>query len=444
MRLRVCSLKARVESKAEEFIRLHKRFIMPSTMVSYSLVASEAHGSIVKDVNGKAYIDFSSAVAVANIGHSHPKVVQAVKEQAERLIHFAGNDFYNELQPKLAQKLVSITPGNSAKKVFFSNSGAESVECAFKLARWHKRRPGMISFLGAFHGRTFGALSLSACKPAHKAFFHPLVPYVVHVPYPYCYRCSFGLQYPECGLQCVSYLEDVVMGSYPMEDFAGLVVEPIQGEAGYIVPPDEFMPRLEKACREHGLLLIVDEVQTGFGRTGRMFACEHYGVEPDILCLSKALAAGLPMGATVARAEVADWQEGAHSNTFGGNLLACAAALANIEVIEEEKLWERAAHLGEHALKRLRELMEESRIVGDVRGKGLMIGVELVRDKTTRAKAIKETEQVTVEAFKRGLILLPVGHNCIRVAPPLNIPNDLLDRGLDILVEAVKVVEKGV
>ena len=444
MRLRVCSLKARVESKAEEFIRLHKRFIMPSTMVSYSLVASEAHGSIVKDVNGKAYIDFSSAVAVANIGHSHPKVVQAVKEQAERLIHFAGNDFYNELQPKLAQKLVSITPGNSAKKVFFSNSGAESVECAFKLARWHKRRPGMISFLGAFHGRTFGALSLSACKPAHKAFFHPLVPYVVHVPYPYCYRCSFGLQYPECGLQCVSYLEDVVMESYPMEDFAGLIVEPIQGEAGYIVPPDEFMPRLEKACREHGLLLIVDEVQTGFGRTGRMFACEHYGVEPDILCLSKALAAGLPMGATVARAEVADWQEGAHSNTFGGNLLACAAALANIEVIEEEKLWERAAHLGEHALKRLREFMEESRIVGDVRGKGLMIGVELVRDKTTRARAIKETEQVTVEAFKRGLILLPVGHNCIRVAPPLNIPNDLLDRGLDILVEAVKVVEKGV
>jgi len=437
-------LKARVESKAEEFIRLHKRFIMPSTMVSYPLVASEAHGSIVKDVNGKAYIDFSSAVAVANIGHSHPKVVQAVKEQAERLIHFAGNDFYNELQPKLAQKLVSITPGNSAKKVFFSNSGAESVECAFKLARWHKRRPGMISFLGAFHGRTFGALSLSACKPAHKAFFHPLVPYVVHVPYPYCYRCSFGLQYPECGLQCVSYLEDVVMESYPMEDFAGLIVEPIQGEAGYIVPPDEFMPRLEKACREHGLLLIVDEVQTGVGRTGRMFACEHYGVEPDILCLSKALAAGLPMGATVARAEVADWQEGAHSNTFGGNLLACAAALANIEVIEEEKLWERAAHLGEHALKRLRELMEESRIVGDVRGKGLMIGVELVRDKTTRARAIKETEQVTVEAFKRGLILLPVGHNCIRVAPPLNIPNDLLDRGLDILVEAVKVVEKGV
>ena len=429
--------------QAKKIVDLHQKVIMTTTMVPYPLVGSEAQGTLVKDVDGNVYIDFSSAVAVANVGHSHPEVVKAVKEQAEKLIHFAGNDYYNELQAQLAEKLVSITPGKFGKKVFFSNSGAESVECAFKLARWHTRKPGMISFLGAFHGRTFGALSLSSCKSLHRKHFLPLVPSVVHVPYAYCYRCSFDLEYPNCGVWCASYVEEIIQHSHHPEDVAGLIAEPIQGEAGYIAPPKEFLPKLEKTCKENGLSWIVDEVQTGFGRTGKMFACEHSGVQPDIICLAKALAAGMPMGATVAKSEFANWDEGAHSNTHGGNLLACAASLASISIITKEKLYERASTLGEHALKRLNEIKEESRIVGDVRGKGLMIGVEFVKDKQTKDKAVKETEEITVEAFKKGLILLPVGTNCVRIAPPLNITSELLDKGFDILSDAIKAVESG-
>lgn len=427
--------------RAQEVINLHHQAIMPSTMVPYPLVGIEARGALVEDIDGNVYIDFSSAVAVANVGHNHPEVVKAVKAQAEKLIHFAGNDFYNVLQVQLAKELISITPGKFGKKVFFSNSGAESVECAFKLAKWHTKKPDMISFIGAFHGRTLGALSLSACKPLHRKFFLPLVPSIVHVPYAYCYRCSFKSEYPDCDIQCASYIEEVILQSHPRESIAGLIVEPIQGEAGYIVPPKEFLPRLERICNENELLFIADEVQTGFGRTGKMFACEHYGVQPDIICLSKALASGLPMGATVARSEVTNWEEGAHSNTFGGNLLACAASLANIDVIRKEKLCERASTLGEHTLRRLNEIREESEIVGDVRGKGLMIGVEFVKNKQTKEQAVKETERVTIEAFRKGLILLPVGYNCVRIAPPLNISKELLDEGLDILFGAIKAVE---
>lgn len=427
--------------KAMKIVDLHKQFIMTTTMVPYPIVGCEAKGALVKDVDGNVYLDFSSAVAVTNVGHNHPEIVKAVKAQADKLIHFAGNDYYNELQPQLAKELVSITPGEFNKKVFFSNSGAESVECAFKLARWHMKKPGMISFMGAFHGRTFGALSLSACKALHRRRFLPLVPCVVHVPFAYCYRCSFNLEYPDCNVWCASYINEVLQHSHPGEDIAALIVEPIQGEAGYIVPPKEFLPKLEKICRENGFLFIADEVQTGFGRTGEMFACAHYGVQPDIICLAKALASGLPMGATVARSEVASWDEGSHSNTYGGNMLACAVALATLNVIKKEKLCEKASKLGDYALKRLNEIKEKSAIVGDVRGKGLMIGIEFVKDKETKEKAVVETENISIEAFKRGLILLPVGTNCIRIAPPLNIPQELLDKGLDILFDAIKKVE---
>ncbi|MGD8543517.1 MAG: acetyl ornithine aminotransferase family protein [Candidatus Bathyarchaeota archaeon] len=431
------------QKQAKKIVDLHNQVIMTTTMVPYPLVASEAQGALVKDVDGNVYLDFSSAVAVVNVGHNHPEVVKAVKTQAEKLIHFAGNDYYNPLQAQLAQELVNITPGKFGKKVFFSNSGAESVECAFKLARWHMKKPNMISFFGAFHGRTFGALSLSACKGLHKKFFSPLVPSIVHVPYAYCYRCPFKLSYPNCGVWCASYIDEVLLHLYSSEDIAGLIVEPIQGEAGYVVPPKEFLPKLKKICDENGFLLLVDEVQTGFGRTGKMFVCEHTKTQPDIICLSKALAAGLPMGATVAKSEVADWEEGSHSNTFGGNMLACAASLANIQVIKKEKLAEKAVSIGEHALNRLNEMKEKSEIIGDVRGKGLMIGVEFVKDKQTKEKAVKEAEKITIEAFKKGLVLLPVGVNCIRIAPPLNIPLEQLDKGLDILFDAIKTVEKG-
>ena len=426
--------------KANAIAQRHNQVMVTSTMVPYPIVGHDAEGALVRDIDGNIYLDFSSAVAVMNVGYNHADIKKAILDQAERLVHFAGNDYYNAKQVELAEKLVSITPGKFQKRVFFSNSGAESVECAFKLARWHTRKPGMVSFLGAFHGRTFGALSLSACKALHKKHFAPLIAQVIHVPYAYCYRCAYRLEYPSCDLWCAKYVEEVALRYFPNEDIAAVIVEPIQGEAGYIASPQSFLPEIESACRRNDVLLIVDEVQTGFGRTGRMFACEHFGVEPDITTLSKALAAGLPMGATVSRAEVADWEEGSHSNTMGGNLLSAAAALANISVIEKEDLCGRAQRLGEHAMKRLEELKEKSKLVGDVRGLGLMIGVEFVKDKNSKERAVSETERIVIEAFNNGLILLPVGSSCVRIAPPLNIDITHLDQGIDILAKAVQKV----
>ena len=429
-----------MRQKANEIVHRHSQVMMTSTMVPYPMVGHDAEGPLVRDVDENVYLDFSSAVAVMNVGYNHPDVKKAILDQAERLIHFAGNDYYNAKQVELAEKLVSITPGKFKKKVFFSNSGAESVECAFKLARWHTKKPGMLSFLGAFHGRTFGALSLSACKALHKKHFAPTVPQVVHVPYAYCYRCAYNLEYPSCDLWCAKYIEEVALRFFPNEDLAAVIVEPIQGEAGYIAPPQGFLSKIESTCRKNDVLLIADEVQTGFARTGKMFACEHFGVEPDITTLSKALAAGLPMGATVSRVEVADWDEGSHSNTMGGNMLSAVAALANISVIEKEDLCGKAQKLGNHAMKRLEEVKEKTKLVGDVRGLGLMIGIEFVKDKNTKERAVSETERIVVEAFNNGLILLPVGLNCARIAPPLNIDLAHLDQGIDILANAVQKV----
>lgn len=426
--------------RANAIVQRHNKVMITSTMVPYPIVGHDAEGTLVRDVDGNVYLDFSSAVAVMNVGYNHPEVKKAILDQAERLVHFAGNDYYNAKQVELAEKLVSITPGKFQKRVFFSNSGAESVECAFKLARWHAKKPGMLSFLGAFHGRTFGALSLSACKALHKKHFAPLVPQVVHVPYAYCYRCAYKLEHPSCDLWCARYVEEVALRFFPSEDVAALIVEPIQGEAGYISPPPGFLAKIESICRRNDILLIADEVQTGFARTGKMFASEHFGIEPDIITLSKALAAGLPMGATVSKAEVAGWDEGSHSNTMGGHLLSAAAAVANIDIIEKEKLCERAKEIGEHAMKRLEELEEKSKLVGDVRGLGLMIGVEFVKDKDTKERAVSETERIVIEAFNNGLILLPVGFNCVRIAPPLNIDINQLDQGIDILANAVQKV----
>jgi len=429
--------------KANAVVQRHKQVIMTSTMVPYPIVGECAEGALVSDPDGNVYLDFSSAVAVMNVGYNHPDVKKAILDQAEKLVHFAGNDYYNARQVELAEKLVSITPGDFQKQVFFSNSGAESVECAFKLARRHTKKPCMLSFLGAFHGRTFGALSLSACQALHEKHFSPLVPQVFHVPYAYCYRCAYDLEYPSCDLWCAKYLDEVALRYSASEDIAALIAEPVQGEAGYIVPPQEFLAQIESTCRKKGILFIADEVQTGFARTGKMFASEHFGIYPDIITLSKALASGLPMGATVSKAEIADWDEGSHSNTMGGNLLSAAAALASISVIEKMNLCERAQELGEHAMKRLSELKDESRLVGDVRGLGLMIGVEFVKDKDTKERATEETERIIIEAFKSGLILLPVGLNCVRIAPPLNIDISLLDQGIGILENAVDKVAAG-
>jgi 4-aminobutyrate aminotransferase len=374
----------------------------------------------------------------------HPKVVEAIHRQAEQLIHMSGSDFYYEAQSNLAAKLAEITPGPKEKKVFFGNSGAEAIEAALKLARFHTRRPFILAFLGAFHGRTMGALSLTASKAIFEKGFSPLVPGVTHVPYPYCYRCPYHHhQYPGCSVACVEWIrEDLFKRSIPPEEVAAIFVEPIQGEGGYVVPPPEFHKKLYDLAKEFGILFVADEVQSGMGRTGKMMAIEHWGVTPDIFALAKGIASGMPLGAMVSQSEVMDWVRGSHASTFGGNPISCQAALTTIELLEEG-LIQNAAIQGEYLLKNLRDLQKRFHLIGDVRGKGLMIGIEMVRDKKTKEKAIEERNAVIQGCFEKGLLILGCGENVIRFSPPLIITQREADIALTILEEVLKKVEKG-
>lgn len=428
---------------AKKIIERDHLALVKSTKVS-PIVAREAKGVYVTDVDGNRYLDLAAGIAVMNVGHCHPAIVNAIKTQAEKLIHFAGQDYYYEAQVAIAEKLIEITPGKFSKQVFLSNSGTEANECAFKLARWHKNRPGMLSFLGAFHGRTFGSLSLSSAKPVHTKRFQPLLPGIIKTHYAYCYRCFAKMQYPSCGLYCAKYIEEVVLReTIAPSELAAMIIEPIQGEHGYVVPPDDFLRTLRKICDRNDILLIADEVQTGFGRTGKMFAVEHAGIEPDIITLAKAIASGIPMGATVARKEIADWDVGSHSNTTGGNPVACAVAMANIEILRKERLVENARKVGLEILKRLKELEKKSRLIGDVRGKGLMIGVEFVADKKTKKPLDHDKiDELIIAALKRGLILLPAGFSTIRIAPPLVISSKEAERAMELFEETVLSVER--
>jgi 4-aminobutyrate aminotransferase len=378
-----------------------------------------------------------------NVGHNHPKVVTAIKNQCDRFLHYSNTDFYYKEVVNLAEKLAKITPGTPDKKVYFGNSGAEAIEAAIKVAKWHSRRQLFISFIGAFHGRTVGALSFTASKPAQRRYFFPLMPGVAHVPYAYCYRCPFKLTYPECHYWCVDFIDEYVLQKYvPPEDTAAILFEPIQGEGGYVVPPPEYFPRIKKLADKYGILLIDDEVQAGIGRTGKWFAIEHWGVEPDIVCSAKGLASGLPLGATIAKSKVMDWVPGSHASTFGGNPLSCVAASAVIDAIQEEKLLENANKQGNYIMKRIGELQEKSEIVGDVRGKGLMIGVEIVENKESKKPAPQKASEIMTRSWKRGVNVITCGVSTIRVAPPLVITRDLVDAALDIIEDSMKEVEK--
>ncbi len=422
--------------RAREVVEQDHRNLATSTKTS-PVVAESASGGVVRDVDGNDLLDFASGIAVLNVGHGHPRVVKAVKEQAERLFHFAGTDFYYSAQVDLARRLASSVPGGD-RKVFLCNSGAESVEAAIKLARWNTGRGRFIAFLGAFHGRTMGALSLTASKPRQQERFFPTVPGAVHVPYAYCYRCAYGMEPSSCGAHCARVIEEVYFQTnVPPEDVSALFLEPVQGEGGYIVPPPGFVKEIASICRRHGILLVDDEVQAGVGRTGRMWALEHFDVVPDILCTAKALGSGLPIGATVFPARL-DMDRGAHSNTFGGNLLACASALATLDVIEEERLLDKATSLGDHLRKRLLELAERHEAIGDVRGLGLMQAIEMVKDRETKEPASAERDRVIEHAYRRGLILLPAGRSAIRLIPPLTVDEDFLDEGIDILDAALR------
>ena len=429
--------------KARELVRKDEALISPSYGRFYPLVVESGRGCIVKDIDGNEYIDFNSGLVCMNVGHSHPRVVAAIKNQCDRFLHYSNTDFFYREVVELADKLAHVTPGSPEKKVYFGNSGAEAIEAAIKLAKWHSRKQLFIAFTGSFHGRTVGALSLTASKPTQKRYFFPLMPGVTHVPYGYCYRCPFKLTLPECHYWCVDFIDEQVLQKYvPPEDTAGIVVEPIQGEGGYVVPPPEYFQRLKKLADKYGLLLIDDEVQSGMGRTGKWFAIEHWGVEPDILCTSKALASGLPLGATVAKAKVMDWVPGSHASTFGGNPLSCVAACAVIDVIKEEKLLENATKEGAYIMKRLTELKENSEVVGDVRGKGLMIGMEIVEDKESKKPAPQKASDIMSRSWKRGINVITCGVSTVRVAPPLVITRELVDTALNIIEDVTKEVEK--
>ncbi len=429
--------------KARELVKKDEVFISPSYVRFYPLVVESGRGCVVRDVDGNEYIDFNSGLACLNVGHNHPKVIEAIKRQCDRFLHYSNTDFYYNEVIALAQKLSEVTPGNFEKKVYFGNSGTEAIEAAIKLAKWHTRKQLFISFINAFHGRTIGSLSLTSSKPTQRRYFFPLMPGVNHVPYPYCYRCSFKQTYPECHYWCVDFIDEFVLQKYaPPEDVTAIVFEPIQGEGGYVIPPPEYFQRLKKLADKYGILLIDDEVQSGMGRTGKWFAIEHWNVEPDIICSAKALASGLPLGATIARAKIMDWVGGSHASTFGGNPLSCVAAIAVIDTIKEERLLDNATKQGNYMLKRLRDLEEGSEIIGDVRGKGLMIGVEFVEDKDSKKPASQKANEIMIRSWKRGVAVITCGISTLRIMPPLNITRELVDAGLEIIEDVIKEVEK--
>ncbi len=423
---------------ATEYIARDEAVSSPSYTKVYPFVMDRGEGCFVWDVDGNRYLDFNAGIAVCTTGHSHPDVVRAIQAQAERFIHISS-DFYHPLMVELAERLVKITPGDYEKRVFLCNSGTEAVEAAFKLARYMTRRPRVIAFLGSFHGRTMGSLSLTGSKSSHRHGFAPLVPGVTHAPYAYCYRCPINLTYPSCGIACVDFIEKMLFAKIvPSDEVAAIFVEPIQGEGGYVVPPPEWLPRLRELCDRHGILLVADEVQSGIGRTGKWFAVEHWGVVPDIVCVAKGIASGVPLGAMVARKDLVTWGPGAHGNTYGGNPLAAVAALETIRLVKEG-LMENAAELGAYALERLRRMQGRHPSIGDVRGKGLMIGVELVKGDGEPAKELRD--DVVLRAFRKGLLILGAGLNVVRIAPPLVIDRETLDLGLDIFEQALAEAE---
>jgi 4-aminobutyrate aminotransferase len=423
---------------AQAIIDRDRKVMSPSYTRSYPLVAARGEGAIVEDPDGNRFLDFAAGIAVVATGHCHPRVVQAIQEQAARLIHMSGTDFYYENMVQLAERLAALVPGGLPRRVYFGNSGTEAVEAAIKLARYHTGRGQFVAFVGAFHGRTMGSLALTGSKNIQKKGFFPMMPGAHHVPYAYCYRCAYGKTPDSCAVECVDAIEnELFRTTLPPDDVAAIFVEPVQGEGGYVVPPQKFFDELRRLANDYGILLIFDEVQSGMGRTGKMFACEHFGAVPDVITLAKGIASGLPLSATVARAELMQWPPGAHASTFGGNPVAVAAALATIQLLEQE-LIDNAARVGAHLMSRLRDLPARVPIVGDVRGLGLMIGIELVRDQTTKERAPALRDSLVQMCFERGLLLLGAGPNSIRLCPPLVITKDQADFAADIIESALK------
>ncbi len=420
--------------RARALIARDRPVTTPSYPRDYPFVMARGRGAEAWDVDGNRFLDFMSGIGVASTGHAHPKVVQAIKEAADDFLHISS-DYWHERMTRVAERINELDPMREPVQVLVCQSGTESVEGALKLARYVTGRPRFIGFLGGFHGRTMGSLAFTSSKVTQQAGFFPTMPGVTHVPYPNPYRPLFVGS--DQGRAVLDYIEMLFQSNVPPAEVAAIVVEPIQGEGGYLVPPDSFLPGLRALCDRHGILLIFDEVQCGIGRSGKMFASQHWGVSPDIMTLAKGLASGLPMGLVVARrTHMEKWQRGAHGNTFGGNPLCCAAALATLELVEREYA-ANAAAVGEYFIARLRELQQRFPCIGDVRGKGLMIGMELVTDRASRAPAKKLCEAVLTRAFHHGLLLLSCGASTVRFIPPLMINRGHVDEALSLLEPAL-------
>src|SRR5579883_259780 len=426
---------------AKRVIARDRQHISPSYTRSYPLVAKRGFGALVEDVDGNTFLDFTAGIAVVATGHCHPEVMAAIQRQAAELIHMSCTDFYYEGMVELAEKLESISPGNEPKRVYFGNSGTEAIEAAIKLARYHTGREKIIAFYGAFHGRTMGSLSLTASKAVQRTGFGTLLSGVFHAPYANPYRCPYGHPSRECCTDCAKFIErELFRKIVDPQEVAAIIVEPIQGEGGYLPGPAEFLQDLQRICRENGILLITDEVQSGMGRTGKWWAGDHAGIEPDILCVAKGIASGLPLSATIARSSVMNWRPGAHASTFGANPVAVAAALATIRLIRDQYM-ENARRVGEYMLARLSGWRETFRIVGDIRGKGLMIGIEIVADQKAKEPAPKLRDAIENLAFSKGLLVLGAGANTIRLAPPLVIDEEQADFAMNVLEACIREAE---
>ena len=428
---------------ARRIIADDARLISPSYTRSYPLVAKRGRGVVIEDVDGNEFFDFSAGIAVTSTGHCHPEVVAAVQKQAAELIHMSGTDFYYPQLTELASRLSQIAPMPGPHRVHYGNSGAEAIEAALKLARYHTKRQQVIAFYGAFHGRTMGALSLTCSKAQQRRRFSPLVPGVVHVPFPNLYRRPAGTDAEQYAREVARYIEDWVFRTeVPPEECAAIFVEAFQGEGGYLPAPTVFLQELRRICDKYGILLVADEVQSGMGRTGKWWAIEHSGVEPDILCTAKGIASGLPLSAIITRAEIMDWVPGSHASTFGGNPVAIAAALATIDIIERESM-QNAREVGDHIMDRIADWPERLPLVGDVRGRGLMIGIEFVADKKAKSPAGEQRDHVVELAFERGILFLGCGSNTLRISPPLVVTKQQADLALDVLEECILAVGLG-
>jgi 4-aminobutyrate aminotransferase len=426
--------------KAKAIIERDSKYVSPSYTRDYPFVIARGEGAVVEDVDGNRFLDCAAGIAVNSTGVSHPEVVKAIAEQAQTFIHMSGTDFYYEPQVRLAEELAAIVPIAGDVRTFFANSGTEATEAALKLSRYYTKRQGIIAFFGAFHGRSMGSLSLTASKITQRRGFGPFLPGVYHAPYPDPYR--FNGSPDACAAASLSFIRDQIFPHLIAPDEVGaIVVEPVQGEGGYVVPPRAFLEGLRELASEHGILLVVDEVQSGMGRTGKMFALEHFAVKADIVNIAKGIASGLPLGVTCARREVMSWPPGAHASTFGGNPVSCAAANATIKLLKGG-LIANAAAVGAHLMTGLRALQEKHRLMGDVRGLGLMIGIELVRDRATKERATDERNALVQAMFRRGVLVLGAGKNALRLAPPLVLTQAQADSVLEVFDEALSEISK--